>query len=82
MTESVPVTFAVAKVLAEKAGVVVQFRRARLLPSHRHGLNTFGDRALVAAILEYDPWLVGFTCYLWNIERISTNDAQAGYCGS
>src|SRR5205823_1484705 len=27
------------------------------------------DRALVAAIAERDPWLVGFTCYVWNIER-------------
>jgi radical SAM superfamily enzyme YgiQ (UPF0313 family) len=31
--------------------------------------NTLGDQALVAALLERDPWLVGFTCYLWNIER-------------
>jgi radical SAM superfamily enzyme YgiQ (UPF0313 family) len=31
--------------------------------------NSYGDRALVAAIAERDPWLVGFTCYLWNIER-------------
>lgn len=31
--------------------------------------NTFGDRALVAALADRQPWLVGFTCYLWNIER-------------
>jgi radical SAM superfamily enzyme YgiQ (UPF0313 family) len=31
--------------------------------------NALGDRALVAALAERDPWLVGFTCYLWNIER-------------
>lgn len=31
--------------------------------------NTLGDLALVHAILEREPWLVGFTCYLWNIDR-------------
>src|SRR6516162_10303335 len=31
--------------------------------------NLLGDQALVAAILEREPWLVGFTCYVWNIER-------------
>jgi radical SAM superfamily enzyme YgiQ (UPF0313 family) len=31
--------------------------------------NTLGDRALAAALARRQPWLVGFTCYLWNIER-------------
>lgn len=31
--------------------------------------NTFSDCGLVEAILARDPWLVGFTCYLWNIDR-------------
>lgn len=31
--------------------------------------NTLGDLAQVEAILEREPWLVGFTCYLWNIDR-------------
>ena len=31
--------------------------------------NSLGDQALVDALAGYDPWLVGFTCYLWNIER-------------
>src|SRR5262249_55584682 len=31
--------------------------------------NTLGDLALVEAIVAGEPWLVGFTCYLWNIER-------------
>jgi radical SAM superfamily enzyme YgiQ (UPF0313 family) len=31
--------------------------------------NTLGDRALVAALADREPWLIGFTCYLWNIER-------------
>lgn len=31
--------------------------------------NRLGDQALVEAILARDPWMVGFTCYLWNVER-------------
>jgi hypothetical protein len=31
--------------------------------------NCLGDQALICALLERDPWMVGFTCYLWNIER-------------
>jgi radical SAM superfamily enzyme YgiQ (UPF0313 family) len=31
--------------------------------------NTLGDRALVQAIAGRNPWLAGFTCYVWNIER-------------
>jgi len=31
--------------------------------------NTLGDVAFVEAILARQPWLVGFTCYLWNVER-------------
>lgn len=31
--------------------------------------NRLSDRGLAAEILARDPWLVGWTCYLWNIER-------------
>ncbi len=31
--------------------------------------NGLGDRALAAEIARREPWLVGFTCYLWNVER-------------
>lgn len=31
--------------------------------------NVLGDRGLVESILARRPWLVGFTCYLWNIDR-------------
>ncbi len=31
--------------------------------------NTLCDQALVDEILTRRPWMVGFTCYLWNIER-------------
>ena len=33
--------------------------------------NILGDQGLVEAILARQPWMVGFTCYLWNIERRS-----------
>ena len=31
--------------------------------------NTLGDHALAAELARREPWMVGFTCYLWNIER-------------
>jgi radical SAM superfamily enzyme YgiQ (UPF0313 family) len=31
--------------------------------------NQLGDRALVDAILAREPELVGFTCYLWSVDR-------------
>lgn len=31
--------------------------------------NTYSDCGLVEEILARDPWMVGFTCYLWNINR-------------
>src|SRR5690349_1180804 len=31
--------------------------------------NRLGDLALAATLADRDPWMVGFTCYLWNIER-------------
>ncbi|MES2792049.1 MAG: radical SAM protein [Planctomycetota bacterium] len=31
--------------------------------------NTLSDHGLVEAILGREPWMVGFTCYLWNINR-------------
>lgn len=31
--------------------------------------NTYSDCGLVEEILSRDPWLVGFSCYLWNINR-------------
>ncbi len=31
--------------------------------------DTLGDRGLVEEILSRRPWMVAFTCYVWNIER-------------
>ncbi|HEY2828411.1 MAG TPA: cobalamin-dependent protein, partial [Pirellulales bacterium] len=58
------------------AGYLKLFARLRGLESHYDidlfptlAANTLGDQGLVEAILARDPWMVGFTCYLWNIER-------------
>jgi len=63
---NVPLAAAYLKLFAERRGLsrwyaMEVFSAARA--------NTLGDLALVEAILERDPWLVGFTCYVWNIER-------------
>lgn len=31
--------------------------------------NRLGDCGLVEAILARQPWMVGFTCYVWNVDR-------------
>lgn len=31
--------------------------------------NQLSDQGLAAEILRRDPWMVGWTCYLWNVER-------------
>lgn len=31
--------------------------------------NTLSDWGLVEEVLARDPWMVGFSCYLWNIDR-------------
>jgi radical SAM superfamily enzyme YgiQ (UPF0313 family) len=58
------------------AGYLKLFARHRGLESHYDiqilptlEANTLSDQGLVEAILARDPWMVGFTCYLWNIER-------------
>ena len=40
--------------------------RSKLPPS---SANTLGDQGLVEEILAHQPWMVGFTCYVWNIQR-------------
>src|SRR5947209_2820632 len=63
---NVPLAGAYLKLFAETQGLG-NFFDIDLLPTWE--ANTLGDRALAAAIAERDPWLVGFTCYLWNVER-------------
>ena len=63
---NVPLAGAYLKLWAEKQGLGVDYD-IQVLPAR--DANTLGDRALVAALAARDPWLVGFTCYVWNIER-------------
>ena len=62
---NVPLAAAYLKLFAQRRGV--EGWQIDILPA---GLcNRLGDRALAAAILDRRPRLVGFTCYLWNIQR-------------
>ena len=63
---NVPLAGAYLKMFAELRGLDDRYQ-IDLLPTSE--ANTLGDAALVEAILDRDPWLVGFTCYLWNIDR-------------
>ncbi|HMP03853.1 MAG TPA: radical SAM protein [Gemmatales bacterium] len=63
---NVPLAGGYLKMFAEHRGLGDRF--ALDLFSSRLA-NRLGDQALVEAILAQGPWLVGFTCYLWNIER-------------
>jgi radical SAM superfamily enzyme YgiQ (UPF0313 family) len=63
---NVPLAAAYLKLYAEQKGLG-PFYQIDLIPT---GLaNTLGDRALVRTLAERAPWMVGFTCYVWNIER-------------
>jgi hypothetical protein len=63
---NVPLAAGYLKMLAEKRGLGGIFAVDILPPSLA---NVLGDQGLVDEILARGPWLVGFTCYLWNIER-------------
>src|SRR5262245_2891719 len=63
---NVPLAGGYLKMFAEAQGLGRDFRIDLFPPLLA---NTLGDRELVQAILDADPWLVGFTCYLWNIDR-------------
>jgi radical SAM superfamily enzyme YgiQ (UPF0313 family) len=63
---NVPLAAAYLKLFAAKRGLD-NWYDIDLLPAHE--ANTLGDRALVQALARRRPWLVGFTCYVWNIER-------------
>jgi radical SAM superfamily enzyme YgiQ (UPF0313 family) len=63
---NVPLAAAYLKMYSRLRGLE-QFFDIDILPAHE--ANRLGDQALVAAICRREPWLVGFTCYLWNIDR-------------
>jgi radical SAM superfamily enzyme YgiQ (UPF0313 family) len=63
---NVPLAAAYLKLFAESRGLGGYYDIELFPPAQA---NALGDRALAAALAERRPWLVGFTCYLWNIER-------------
>jgi radical SAM superfamily enzyme YgiQ (UPF0313 family) len=63
---NVPLAAAYLKLWAHRKGLGCYYD-IQLFPTAE--VNTLGDRTLVAALAERRPWLVGFTCYVWNIER-------------
>src|SRR5262245_2456747 len=63
---NVPLAAAYLKLFAHRRGVDRDFE-IEVFPAAL--ANTLGDRALARAIAEREPALVGFTCYLWNVER-------------
>jgi radical SAM superfamily enzyme YgiQ (UPF0313 family) len=63
---NVPLAAGYLKLFAQRSGLD-QATDIEILPAA--DANYSGDAALVERILQRNPWLVGFTCYLWNIER-------------
>jgi radical SAM superfamily enzyme YgiQ (UPF0313 family) len=63
---NVPLAAGYLKLYARQLGLEEHFD-IEILPAET--ANRLGDQALVAAIAARDPWMVGFTCYLWNIDR-------------
>ena len=62
---NVPLAAAYLKLFAHRRGL--KGWQIEILPARL--CNRLGDQALVAAILDRGPQIVGFTCYLWNIQR-------------
>lgn len=63
---NVPLAAGYLKMFVERRGMGSDYE-IEILPTAL--ANSLGDRGLVDEILAAEPWMVGFTCYLWNIER-------------
>lgn len=63
---NVPLAAGYLKLMAHRRGLLGSFD-VEIFPARL--ASSLGDSALVEAILAYRPYLVGFTCYLWNVER-------------
>jgi hypothetical protein len=63
---NVPLAAAFLKLFARRCGLE-KFYDIELLPPHL--ANTLGDQGLILEILARRPAIVGFTCYVWNVER-------------
>jgi radical SAM superfamily enzyme YgiQ (UPF0313 family) len=64
---NVPLAAGYLKLFARKRGLENRGYQIGILPPPL--ANTLGDQGLVEEILSRQPGLVGFTCYLWNVER-------------
>jgi radical SAM superfamily enzyme YgiQ (UPF0313 family) len=63
---NVPLAAGLLALYARRQGLDAQYE-IEIFPARL--ANRLADRGLVQAILAREPWMVGFTCYLWNIER-------------
>jgi radical SAM superfamily enzyme YgiQ (UPF0313 family) len=63
---NVPLAAAYLKLFAEARGPGNQFAIEVFQAAQA---NALGDLALVEELAARQPWMVGFTCYLWNVER-------------
>lgn len=63
---NVPLAAGYLKMYAELQGLGQTYDITLFPPEQA---NTLGDRELVQALLAEQPWMVGFSCYMWNIER-------------
>lgn len=63
---NVPLAAGYLKLLARLRGLESDYE-IEIVPAAE--ANLLGDRGLVESILARRPWLVGFSCYLWNIDR-------------
>ena len=75
---NVPLAAACLKLFAQRRRL--EGWQIDVLPAHL--CNRLGDRALAAAILDRRPQLVGFTCYLWNIQRTLWIARQLKVCAA
>src|SRR5262245_58077359 len=64
--ENVPLAAGYLKLLAGLRGLDASYD-IEILPARL--ANELSDQAIAAEILQRDAWLVGWTCYLWNVER-------------
>jgi hypothetical protein len=63
---NVPLAAGYLKLMAQSRGLDRHYS-IEILPAN--DASRLGDQALIAEIVSREPWLLGFTCYLWNIDR-------------
>jgi radical SAM superfamily enzyme YgiQ (UPF0313 family) len=63
---NVPLAAGYLKLFARRRGLE-EFYQIEILPNAL--ADVISDQGLVEAILAREPWMVGLTCYVWNIQR-------------